>query len=368
MAITVFSQTFKRELDIEQILSLRGHDCRLDINTRIKNLSNEEKGEIYNDVICPICRSQGGKIVLASTSKQAHFRFDTHNYFCDYNNSKDNKSQKGKLVDFGSDRSHETKIIRELVAKGIEQEIISQHLISEMRKYFYDTKIDNQYKMDVSVDAFKWWMKLTFLQPLSLTTIHHIKFNPIYAQLPNFNWKLAAESLFIQENINLIEIANNCDWRITQKIYDKTIRTIQDTQSSIVFYVTKLHIPYQNTITLAHFIANNLFIKDSKKGNYLISSDIVLALAALLLYIADWDIEAAILKLIKIVESPAPNDINSGNVIGLNPFYDFEVWAIIAKVREVSNYSTNGFDYKAHIEAIETRLKSEYELWKSLHK
>lgn len=367
MAITVYSQRFRRELDIEQLLSLLGHDYRLHINTRIKNLSNQEKDEIYNDVICPICRSKGGKIVLASMSKQGHFRFDTHNYFCDYNTSKDNKIQKGKLVDFGSDRSHETKIIRELVAKGIEQKIISQQLISEMRKYFYETKIQNQYQMDVSVEAFQWWVRLRYSKALTLKSINHIKFNPIYAQLPNFDWRLAAESAFIQENINLIEIAKNCYWEITEKLRDRAIKMVQNTQGNLVFDVTKLQVPYQNTINLAQFIAYNFSIKDSK-NRYLINSDMILAFAALLLYIDDWNIEAAILKLIKIVQSPDPNDMNSGNVIGLNPFYDFEVWATIAKVKEVSNYSTNGFNYKAQLEAIETRLKNEYESWKSLHK
>ena len=35
MAITVYSQKFKREIDIEQLLSLLGHNSLVDINTKI---------------------------------------------------------------------------------------------------------------------------------------------------------------------------------------------------------------------------------------------------------------------------------------------------------------------------------------------
>ncbi|MEA5531713.1 hypothetical protein VB638_19430 [Dolichospermum sp. UHCC 0684] len=363
MAITVYSQKFKREIDIEQLLSLLGHNSLVDINTKIKNLSKHEKDEIYQDVLCPICLSRGGKIVLESITKQAHFRFDTHNYFCDYNNSKQDKSQKGKLVDFGTNRSGETKIIRELVAKGIEQKIISQQMISEMRKYFYETKVNYQYKMDVSIDALKWFYLLKSFKRRTLK-IPDIKFNPLHAQLPEFNWNIAAEIFFINENKNLIEIANNCSLELenTQKLYDKTKKIIENTQGSRVFDVKELEIPYKNTIKLSQFIAFNLAIYTIDNGYpvYLDNSDIVLAFAALLLYISQWNIDLAILKLIEIVKSPEPIDINSGNIIGLNPFYNFEVWANISKIREVAKNSKNGFDLKAQIEAIKEQLRNEH--------
>ncbi|MBD2207816.1 hypothetical protein H6G33_36575 [Calothrix sp. FACHB-1219] len=367
MAITVYSQTFQRELDVEQLLSLLGYNNELDINARIKKLSKQENNKIYNDVICPICGCKGGSIVTASISKQAHFRFKDHNYFCDYNFSKENKSQKGKSVDFGDERSNETKIIRELVTKGIEQKIISQQLISEMRKYFYDTKIQNQYKMDISTEALDWCINLRNSKYSIAANFTDIKFNPVYTQLPNFDWKLAAKSLFIEENANLIEIANNCFLRTDKNLIDKVRKKIQDTQEYVVFDVSKLEIPYKNTIKFAQFITVNFSLQDKKTEYYLINSDIVMAFAALLLYAVNWNIEFAILNLIKIVQSPQSVDMNSGNIIGLNPFYDFEVWSIIAKIREVLTHSKNGINYQDQIELIEAQLKNECELRKSLN-
>lgn len=358
MAITIYSQSFKREIDIEQLLFLRGHTEQVDINTKIKKLSISEKTKISQDVLCPICHSQGGEIISASKSNQSHFRFESHEYFCDYNKSKQIKGQKGKIVDFSDSRSNQTKIIRELVAKGIEQKIISQQVISDMRKYFYETKVKHQYTMDISINALNWFQILIYHKHISLE-VSNIKFNPSYAQIPNFNWRLAAEDLFRNENKNLIEKVTNDSYILPQKLLFQVRNTIENTQNSLVFDVKELRIPYQNTIILSKFIVVNFAIKDSK-GKDLTSSDIVLAFAALLLYISEWNIELAISNLIKIVTSPDPVDINSGNIIGLNPFYNFEMWDIISKIKEVSNYSTNGFDYTKQIKCIQQQLESKY--------
>ncbi|AFZ28605.1 hypothetical protein Cylst_6387 (plasmid) [Cylindrospermum stagnale PCC 7417] len=360
MAITVYSQRFQREIDIEQLLSLLGHDFGL-IKTKNKILSKLEKDEICQDVLCPICRSKGdgGKIVLAPTLQQVHFKFDVHEYFCDDNKSQQKKGQKGRDVDFGKDRSNETKIIRELVTKGIEQKIISQQIISDMRKYFYEAKVKYQYKMDISIDALQWFyhLKCSKRKSLNISNIK-LKFNPLHAQLPDFDWRLAAEIFFINENHNLIEMANDCYWEDPPKTFNKIQKIIKNTQDSLVFDVKELEIPYRNTIKLSDFIVYNLAIKNSQ-GWHLTNSNIVLAFAALLLYISNWDIESAILKLINIVKSPNVTDRNSGNVIGLNPFYDFEVWASISKIREVAKASKKGFDYNAQIKTIEEQLKNE---------
>ncbi len=141
MAITIYSQQFQREIDVEQLLSLRGHSDTSKLATIIKKLTKNEKSEIYHDVLCPICRCKGGKLVAPTLSKQAYFKFDSHEYFCDYKNSRKGKGQKGKQVNFGDSRSEQTKLIRELVARGIEQKIFTQLDIEDMRRYFYDKKL-----------------------------------------------------------------------------------------------------------------------------------------------------------------------------------------------------------------------------------
>ena len=136
-----------------------------------------------------------------------------------------------------------------MVAKGIEQKIISQQMISEMRKYFYETKVNYKYKMDVSIDALKWFYLLKSFKRRTLN-IPDIKFNPLHAQLPEFNWNIAAEIFFINENSNLIQIASDYSLENTQKLRDKTEKIIERTQGSLVLMLKKNNkrLVYQKSI------------------------------------------------------------------------------------------------------------------------
>lgn len=362
MAITVYSQQFEREIDVEQLLSLKGYFDTSKLVTLIKNLSKTEKDDIYHDVLCPICRCKGGILVAPTLSKQAYFKFDSHKYFCDYNNSKKSKGQKGKKVNFGDSRSEQTKLIRALVVRGIEQKIFTQLDIEGMRRYFYDTKVESQYTMDVPKKALSWTRSLRSLHNRSLPYVGHMKFNPAHAQLPSFNWRLAAITFFVKENFDLIKLAKGGDWIPTNKLYNKVETLIDSTQNTLVFDVNQLYLPYQNTITFSEFIKCHFKdMKNIKKADL----NMLFAFSALLLYVSDWDIESAIEKVIKIVKAPKPVDENSGNVIGFNPFYDFEAWMVISKIKEVVSASKNGLDYKSQIDSIEEQLKDEYKLWES---
>jgi len=378
MPKTAYSQRFKRELDPEQLLSLLGYDLQSDPD--FKNLSEKLRDEIHRDVLCSQCGVGGAVIVSRSNSKktnkalrQPHFRFlagdnnNAHHPLCDYyDDDSSSKSQREQLIDFGNDRSFETKIIRELVAKGIEQKIISQQIIRDMRQWFFDTKIRYQFTMTLSQDALQWTSQIS-------RQFHHrgIPFKPIHAELPDFDWRHAAILQFVEENRNLIDIARTRRWGYHKKIEQKALQFIKQTQGKTVFDVTKLEDQYRKTIELACFIVRNLhlvernlyfFEQDLRLG---ITTGAVSAFAALLLYITDWDVDAAISKLVAIVQAPSPTDMNAGNVIGLNPFHDFAVWENITTAREVAQHSPNGFDFDDQIEAIEQRLKEQYEAWKA---
>lgn len=377
MPKTAYSQRFKRELDPEQLLSLLRYDLKSDPD--LKNLSGELRDEIHRDLLCPECGVSGGVIVSRSKStksnkalRQPHFRFlagdntSAHHPLCDHYDDSSIKSKKEQLIDFGNDRSFETRIIRELVAKGIEQKIISQQTIRDMRQWFFDTKIRHQFTMDVSQDSLQWIFKIS-----GLFFHRGIPFKPIHAELPNFDWRHAAILQFVEENRHLINIVRTRWWGYHKKIEKRALKFVEQTQGKTVFDVTKLEKQYEKTIELACFMVRNLRLvernqyfaeQDLRLG---ITTGVVSAFAALLLYITDWDVDAAISKLVAIVKAPTPTDMNAGNVIGLNPFHDFAVWANIMKAREVAQHSFNGFDYEAQIETIEQRLKKQYDEWKT---
>ncbi|BAY87872.1 hypothetical protein NIES267_73960 (plasmid) [Calothrix parasitica NIES-267] len=374
MPITAYSQRFQRELDAVQWLDLSKYDLQSDPN--LKNLPQELRDESSVDLTCPQCGAKDCVIVSASKSKktkkdlrQPHFRFSNHHPLCDYHIDSNHTSK----IDFakkGNSRIIETEKIRELVANGIELKIISQSLIKEMRRYFFETKVKYHFTLDVSQTAFGWYLQLTDLCHLSNK---EIIFNPIHANFPKFDWNNAIKVQFVQENYNLINMCCSKESNYHTKIYDRALKSIKQYQNKPVFDVTKLEEQYKKTINLALFIERNLKIFKPKrysfthylyKLKYISEIRIVLAFAALLLYVSDWNIETAIIKLEQIVNFCGPYNINPGNVIGLNPFHDFEAWAIVMKAREAAQNSPNGFDYNAQIKEIENRLREEYEKWK----
>jgi hypothetical protein len=181
-----------------------------------------------------------------------------------------------------------------------------------------------------------------------------------------FNWRNAAINEFVKENRDLIEMAHNRWWGYVhnKKLEEKTLTFVKEMQGKSVFDVTQLESKYRETIRLADFIARN--VNDHKiSDSSLLERGIrvVVAFAALLLYISDWKIDAAISKLVEIDHAPDPTDKNLGNVIGLDPFHDFVVWATIMKAKEVALHSPNGFDYESQVNAIEQRLREEHRQW-----
>jgi hypothetical protein len=382
MPKTAYSQRFQRELDPEQLLSLLGYD--LDSDPDLTNLSGTLRSEIHRDLTCPECGATGGIIVSRSKSqkdymgqrsviRQSHFRFlasegsvSTHHPLCDHYEDSKPKSQKESLVRFGSDRSFETKVIRELVSRGIEQQIFSQQTIRDMRQWFFDTKVENQFSMDVTKEALHWSSKLS-----SVVHQRGVPFKPVYAELPDFDWKHAATLQFVEENRDLIDMVRTRWWGYDSKAQQRASRLIQLTQGETVFDVTVLAEQYKKTIELASFMKRNLrlFNQRLRFDEYQLSSDkklaVVVAFAALLLYVSSWDFDKAVLNLIKIVNAPAPTDMNAGNVIGLNPFHDLTAWANIMKAKEIAEHSHKGFDFDAQVEIIEQRLREEYKEWKT---
>lgn len=156
--------------------------------------------------------------------------------------------------------------------------------------------------------------------------------------------------------------------------YDKTsdqraLRFVQKFQQQKVFDVSVLESQYKKTVELGFFTARNLrlYEGDLYRRGQIYNTGVVpatlMAFAALLLYVSDWDVNEAISKLVMIVHAPHPIDMNAGNVIGLNPFHDFTVWSNILNARKIRDISKNGFDYDSQILAIEQRLRDQYAEW-----
>lgn len=66
----------------------------------------------------------------------------------------------------------------------------------------------------------------------------------------------------------------------------------------------------------------------------------------------------------KIMAAPPPGDLTLGNVIGLNPFHDYDGWRLIIGAQDIATKSRSGFDYPAQLKKIEAELREQHRLWR----
>jgi hypothetical protein len=362
MAITGFSEKFQSELEVEQYLSKMGYAYTLDKD--IKRFQLLDRRFISKDISCPQCKFKGATVVPATVLKQAYFKFRSHDVICSYNSER-TKNVKERLIDFRKHRSNQTAIIREWVARGIEQKMFSQETIKEMRDYFYNAKINSLYKMDISKDTLEFFKVFINLDENLLFLAPHIKLNPAVVKEVNFNWRKIAELYFIKESHQLIEYSKRLYLQFeSKKIKNKLLqvdRLIRIKHDSFVIDAKELYVPYRKTVMLTNLI-NNFYLNAQSLRT--IDNDILYAFVALLLFISEWDMNLARQKFQNIIDSSNAIDINSGNVIGLNPFYKIEPWLIISTLKQIAEKIYNHNSYESEITRIEEQLKNVYEQWK----
>lgn len=130
MPATAFSVRFERELDVDQLaILMTGTQPTQDRDGA--ELLSMFSDAIRADVQCSSCGKFGAHIVRPAKSRaskavlrQAHFRFvdpnggDAHHPFCEFHGNDETRSTEDSLLDFGSEKSAETRTIRLLVCKG----------------------------------------------------------------------------------------------------------------------------------------------------------------------------------------------------------------------------------------------------------
>ena len=135
-----------------------------------------------------------------------------------------------------------------------------------------------------------------------------------------------------------------------------------------VFDVTKLQPYYEAAISLCTFVAANGGVDFGKRQPEIYrwkgAPPALLALCALVLFVSDWDMNAAIAAFAKLLCAPEPSDVALGNVIGLNPFHEYGAWRLVIASGEVAAKSPNGLDYNAQLAAIEAALREQHRQWK----
>ena len=373
MPRTAFSTYYARELDPEQLMALINHidpgtvDPGADLPTPVREW-------IRGDIVCSSCGATGAQIVRpshsrarASVVRQGHFRFvsatgdDAHHRFCEFRGDASDQHNES-LVELGNARTTETRWIRALVCKGIENGIFNQAAIRGMRQWFFDLKTQSRMRMSVPPEAVDWIARLQ-----RHPSHYRWPFHPVHAEMPGYRWDLAATYQFTEDNLPLFELIRGAPHEANTRQKAKALALRY--QGLEVFDPAVLRPYYDVTLSLAMFIARN---SDSGGGKsrpeeYRFTGVplALLALCALLLFISNWDLNTAIATSARLFAAPRATDDTLGNVIGLNPFHDYAPWKLLAIASTVAAQSPNGFEYEAQLRSIEARLRETHRQWKA---
>lgn len=365
MTISAYSTKYTRELDAVQLLSLLGHNIEQD--PTLQNIDENKRGFIRVDVKCPACGVSGAHIVSGSFSKrnsknirQPHFRFifpdgaDGHDKFCEHSEHKQYVSVTDQTVDFSKSNSNFTRYIGSHVCKSIEHNLFSQADIRNMRQWHFDKKKSAVVELKVNENQCEVYqfLRAQWNREIDL-------FRPEYGKLQNCNWRLYAYSRIIEHNRELIDKINYKSSRWRKSVDFKKALVKFD---NMVFDIRMFINEYELVQKLCNFIESN-DIGHSAVGNSIRNRYYFDAFSALLLFVNEWNLEAAISMYIEIVELPESKDPNLGNVIGLTPFVDFELFRTILEANEFTEYLDPNFGFTDLLNHEEKLMRSEFEDW-----
>lgn len=374
MATTAYSQHYAREIDVEQLAWLLSGRQPIAAE-QVPEIDPKWSDWIRSDIKCSSCGRTGAHVVRSARARgtqklirQSHFRFvgqdgnDAHHPFCEFYGEDDGVlTQPDGLVHLGSEKSAETRLIRELVCKGIEQALFDQSTIRAMRQWFFELKASSRVRVTVTPEQIEWTRCLRRHSHYQRWTFH-----PAQAEMPGFDWAAAAKHQFTEEHLALFELLRETPvepphWRRAQELATKH-------KDQEFFDVGTLRPHYDAALTLCGFVAKNARIKFSpiNPDSYRWKGPPIplLALCALSLFVSRWDMNAAIATFAKLLTAPAPANLSLGNVIGLNPFYEYIPWRLVQLSADVAARGFDGQDYPRQLAAIEVKLSEQYRLWK----
>ncbi|KAE9650742.1 hypothetical protein EJD88_21640 [Pseudomonas sp. PB105] len=371
MPKTAYSIRYGMELDANQLVSLYTGQSIEASDEILKDIPPSIRTLVGVDVLCSSCGVSGAIIVSGAHSKSskaqirlAHFRFkgddeeDTHREFCEFSNTDDDTPKLGGDVKFEKPRTNEQRAIRSLVCKAIELKVFSQADMRSMRQWYFDTKTADCYQMEITEKPFIYLNQL--FRTVGWGAGEEYRHHPSYGEIPGYDWNYAAFARLTQKNKVVRDALRGMGG--TGSI-SEALRLVSKFQGRKIFNVTALEPYYKKTIELCAFASRHV-IKKSKIQRYASASNELLAFCSLLLSTSSWSVESAIDSLVKIARAPEPTDLLLGNIIGLNPFHEYDAWRLIKVVSEIQG----DFDFSEtvlqQVANIKSSMKAEYIEWR----
>lgn len=370
MPLTAFSISRTGEFDVDQILrklaAETGH-----VYASVEKIPDAWRAHLRADLKCPDCSVTGAEVVRGAIagktgkpSRQSFFRFSTpgHHPVCDYASSETANAVPETLVAFGESKSNLTRAVRDLVCTGIEMGSFSQGSIRSMRDWFFSKKIESMFVVSLDPRTHTW------ISALQENEFHargalprDVEITSEIASLPSFDWRAQAARMvqahYPQHEANMRALRDE-HIPMFGESGKRSEGLARRYAGRPVFNPLVLASEYRKTQALSEFIAHNHPPLKAAKSNA--GSGSVLAFSALLLFGRDWDIGKAIVDFARISPVVGAADPQLGNVMGLNPFHDYEAWAVLKKMQDLNIQVPGDIDIKAERIAMEMELRVKF--------
>jgi len=369
MPITAYSKSAGRELDVEQLLQYLAQRDGIPALGRSDFIPDSWRAEIRQDVECPCCFILGAEVVRAGASRktgekirQPCFRFTTpsHHPDCDHATADQQNAIPENLVSLSSEKSALTRAVRILVCAGIESGIFDQRTIRNMREWFFKKKQTS--RIDVTLDpALPIWIESLGRHGIWgnwRPQLDELETTAELARVPGTNWLEVAKAELRKRYQPIVEAVERQGGRAFEVALERVSFLAQRHRDQSVFDPTALQREYKAAMTLAEFMARHLPILEEKKARE--AARPVLALAALLLFVAEWDLPTAVALFAKLAGKLTSVDTLLGNIMGLNPFHDYTAWKKLKQLQQAGISIPESADIKAELVRVQGELKARY--------
>lgn len=375
MPITAYSKEAAREVDLEQWLTMNHYSIKDD--PLLERMPTELRAKAARDIECSGCRAHGAALVAVGRERgvgrsvsQGHFRFgptggaNPHDPLCDFYFDEKLPRDTDCHVNFASDKSAWTRVVRDLVCRGIRAGCFGQADVRRMRLWFLDEKAAHAMPLDVTPELLKWCVDMD-----ATRWAGKLPFQPEHGQLPRFDWTQAARSEWHRRHGALFE-ARPMRVHFRQETVQRALKLIELQGRVTVLDPTSLRKRYEAVVQLAEFAALYVYhlvgMKPPPYGrlNGLKSAGRALqALCALLLFINEWKTGPASAAFAGLTTLPSAADGTEGNIMGLNPFHDYEAWQILHEARQVAARRTDARPVDEQVDAIRAELHAIHLAW-----
>jgi hypothetical protein len=371
MPLTAYSISAQKEEDVGQVLR-RLSDRFGESVAVVDGVPENWREFMRQDLQCPCCFVKGAELVKEALSKatkkpvrQACFRFGNpkHRDHCDFDSTEMSNTVPENLVAFSDSNSAMTKAVRELVGTGIELGLFSQKSIRDMREWFFNKKIQSMFVVTLD-PRFPKWMNALYREKFHARRLvpEGVELTAEIVADPKFLWRAAVARVQLLRHPEYQTFSDAFDKKRNAFMleYSRMGSLARRSKGRPVFDPSVLEDEYRKTCQLAEFIAKNYTPLKHSTSTRGVTVSSVLALAALLMFVRDWNLDSASADFMKIAEAAGHSNQDLGNLMGLNPFHDFRAWQSLKAVQEFNIHVPEYVDLKAERVAIEQEMRAKF--------